>query len=234
MISFVFGLGAWVGNAKGHQRAWGGGRLRCVVCSPNLNPCCEPSGTGSTAAAPTMHHFLDKLSGKGKAKESRYSDTLPPQWTPAVEHSHTYGKYEDAAFDEYKEAERFCARHPVEKPKFLPSVMAERLSQEGCKPWRMRLPSSPRFEGRVESGNDKGGTGVTKVVTDRMCKDVCIFSDLPIMAGLYDTKGKQGVYYEVVIRKMEGIIAIGDSCSEFTISTLANAAHDRDRMSPVP
>ena len=182
-----------------------------------------------------MHHFLDKLSGKGKAKESSYSDALPPQWTPAVEQSHTYGKYEDAAFDEYKEAERFCARYPVEKPKLLPSVMAERLSQEGCKPWGMRLPSSLRFKGRVESGSGKGGTGVTRIVTDRNCKDVCIFSDLPIMAGLYDTKGKQGVYYEVVIRKMEGIIAIGDSCSkEPTVSTLANAAHDRDRMSPVP
>jgi len=181
-----------------------------------------------------MHHFLDKLSDKGKAKESRYSDALPPQWTPAAEQSHTYGKYEDAAFDEYEEAERYCARYPVEKPKLLPSVMAERLSQEGCKPWGMSLPSSRRFKGRVESGTDKGGAGVTKVVTDRKCKDVCIFSDLPIMAGLYDTRGKQGIYYEVVIRKMEGIIAIGDSCFKSTVSTLANAAHDRDHMSSVP
>jgi hypothetical protein len=73
----------------------------------------------------------------------------------------------------------------------------------------MQLPTSPRFTGHIESGIDKGGAGVTKVVTDKRCEDVCIFSDLPIMAGLYDTKGKQGVYYEVVIRKMGGIIAIG-------------------------
>ena len=77
----------------------------------------------------------------------------------------------------------------------------------------MRLPSSPRFRGHIESGVDKGGAGVTKVVTDKKCRDVCIFSDLPIVAGLYDTKGKQGVYYEVVIRKMGGIIAIGNPCS---------------------
>ena len=53
----------------------------------------------------------------------------------------------------------------------------------------MRPPSSPRFKGRVESEIDKGGAGVTKVVADKKCKDACIFSDLPIMAGLYGNKG---------------------------------------------
>jgi hypothetical protein len=104
-----------------------------------------------------------------------------------------------------------CNRYPVEPPKLLPSDMVERLAQEGCRPWGMTLPSSPRFKGRVQSGIDKGGAGVTKVFTDGKCQDVCILSDLPIIAGLYDTKGKQGVYYEVVIRKMRGIIAIGNS-----------------------
>ena len=73
----------------------------------------------------------------------------------------------------------------------------------------MRIPTSPRFDGSVESGT-KEGAGVTRVVTGKRCRDVCIFSDLPIMAGLYDIKGKQGVYYEVIIRKMGGIIAIGE------------------------
>ena len=172
-----------------------------------------PCDSCDHTTAPTMHHFLDKLIGKGKAKGSHCSDASLPQWTPAVERSNIHGKYEDATFDEYEAAERFCARYPVEKPKLLPSEIIERLSQEGCKPWGMRLPSSPRFKGRVESGIDNGRTGVTKVVTDRKCKDVCILSDLPIMAGLYGTGGKQGIYYEVVIRKMEGIIAIGDSSS---------------------
>jgi len=70
----------------------------------------------------------------------------------------------------------------------------------------------PEVKGHVEYGVDKGGPGVTKVVTDRFCGDVCIFSNLPIIAGLYDTKGKQGIYYEVVIRTMRGIVAIGTAC----------------------
>ena len=158
-----------------------------------------------------MDRFFDKLFDKfGDAKESHHPSASPPQWTPAAEQPHAHGKYEDAAFDEYEEAERFCARYPVERPKLLPSDMVERLSQEGCRLWAMVLPSSSRFNGHVESGTGKGGAGVTKVVTDKRCKDVCIFSNLPIIAGLYDIKGKQGVYYEVVIRKMGGIIAVGN------------------------
>ena len=74
------------------------------------------------------------------------------------------------------------------------------------------------FNDRVESGIDEGGAGATKVVTDKRCKDVCISGDLPIMVGLYNVEGKQGIYYEVVIRKMEGIIAIGNS-SRSTVSS---------------
>ncbi|KAF9783538.1 hypothetical protein BJ322DRAFT_1071619 [Thelephora terrestris] len=159
-----------------------------------------------------MQHLLDKLFHKGKATQSHHSDLSPPQWTPAVETTHEHGKYQDATFDEYEEAERFCARYRVEKPKLLLSNVVERLSQEGCKPWGIKYPASSRFEGRIESMMDKGGAGVIKIFTDKICKDVCLFSDLPIMAGLYDTKGKQGVYYEVVIRKMGGIIAIGSTC----------------------
>jgi hypothetical protein len=184
-----------------------------------------------------MHRLFDKLFDKEKGHESQHSDTSPPQWTPAAEQSHSHGKYEDATADEYAEAELFCNRYPVEPPKLLPSDMVERLAQEGCRPWGMTLPSSPRFKGRVQSGIDKGGAGVTKVFTDGKCQDVCIFSDLPIVAGLYDTKGKQGAYYEVVIRKMRGIIAIGNSTLDvlqaFDI-TLVNAVHDRFCVPSVP
>jgi len=124
--------------------------------------------------------------------------------------------------DEYREAELFCARVPVERPKLLPSNLVERLSHEGCKPWAMTLPPSPRFKGYIVSDTDKGGTGVTKIVTHKKCKDVSIFSNLPIMAGLYDTKGKQGIYYEVMIREMAGFIAIGNLGSRRSI-TLAEA-----------
>ena len=46
--------------------------------------------------------------------------------------------------------------------------------------------------------------------TSLECKDVCLLSDLPIVAGLYDIKGKTGIYYEVQIDRMDGIIAIGE------------------------
>jgi len=159
-----------------------------------------------------MPRFLDKLLDKDKDTESRYS-TAPPQWTPAAEQSHAWGKYNEASVDECQQAQLFCARVPVERPRLLSSDMVERLSQEGCRPWEMIPPSSSRFKGYVVSGIDKGGAGVTKVVTDKKCEDVCIFSNLPIMAGLYDTKGKQGIYYEVVVREMAGFIAIGNPSS---------------------
>lgn len=159
-----------------------------------------------------MRRFLGGLFDKHEAIESRHSDSAPPEWTPAIENTHENGKYQDATFDEYEEAERFCARHGVERPKLLPSEVVEELSQGGCRLWGMKYPSSRRFKGHVGSGVEKNGVGVTKVVTDTKCKDVCIFSSLPIMAGLYDTQGKQGVYYEVVIREMKGIIAIGSAC----------------------
>jgi hypothetical protein len=75
--------------------------------------------------------------------------------------------------------------------------------------WGIKSPTSPKFKGRVKSGTGNGA-GITKVVTDEGCKDVCLFSDLPIMAGLYDIKKKRGVYYELVIGEMGGIVAIGN------------------------
>jgi hypothetical protein len=34
-------------------------------------------------------------------------------------------------------------------------------------------------------------------------------SDLPLMAGLYDIHGRRGIYYEVRVNRMEGVVAIG-------------------------
>jgi hypothetical protein len=34
-------------------------------------------------------------------------------------------------------------------------------------------------------------------------------SDLPIMAGLYDIHGRRGVYYEIRVIRMDGVVAIG-------------------------
>jgi hypothetical protein len=68
----------------------------------------------------------------------------------------------------------------------------------------------PWSEDRVESGIDEGGAGVTEVVTGEKRKDIRIFDDSSIIAGLCDTNGKQRVYYKIAIRKMDGVIAIGN------------------------
>jgi hypothetical protein len=47
------------------------------------------------------------------------------------------------------------------------------------------------------------------VCTQKRCRDTCIMSNLPLMAGLYDIHGRRGIYYEVRVRMMEGVIAIG-------------------------
>jgi hypothetical protein len=92
----------------------------------------------------------------------------------------------------------------------IPSDAVDRINAIGCKAWGIEVPTSPRFVGSVQNLNDsKGGSGVVRIQTGAACKDVCLLSDLPILAGLYDTQGKTGVYYEIYIHRMEGIIAIG-------------------------
>ncbi|KAI0094358.1 hypothetical protein BDY19DRAFT_912408, partial [Irpex rosettiformis] len=56
---------------------------------------------------------------------------------------------------------------------------------------------------------------VCKVVTGKSCRDTCLFSNLPLMAGLYEIQGKNGVYYEILMKKMDGIIAIGSACRPY-------------------
>lgn len=56
------------------------------------------------------------------------------------------------------------------------------------------------------------------VSTAADCGDTCILSSLPILGGVYDIGGKAGVYFEVTILKMKGIIAIGmffDLCRHY-------------------
>lgn len=61
---------------------------------------------------------------------------------------------------------------------------------------------------------------MTKIVADKKRKDVRVFGDGRINAGVYNTKGKQRVYHEVVSRQMGGIIAIGNSPSTYSRSTV--------------
>ncbi|KAI0786168.1 hypothetical protein C8Q75DRAFT_772527 [Abortiporus biennis] len=139
----------------------------------------------------------------------------PPEWAPAPERSHTFGLCHDATEDEYEAAEDFCARHPPEVPRLLPSHIVERIDSEGCRAWGIEWPRSPRFAGNIHTHGEKGGSNIVKITTHNHCGDVCLMSDLPLAAGLYDIQGKIGTYYEVRIDKMDGIIAIGTACKPY-------------------
>lgn len=137
----------------------------------------------------------------------------PPEWAPAVERSRTFGLYNEAPEEEYKAAEEFCRNNPPWAPRFLPSAVVEHIQEEGCKAWELETPQLRRFKGKVVNGSSRKQK-VCEVWTEKDCGDSCIMSNLPIMGGLYDVHGKEGVYFEVTIKKMDGIIAIG-ICSSF-------------------
>ena len=103
----------------------------------------------------------------------------------------------------------------------------DRIRDIGCKAWTLVPPKLSRFKGRVteirtgksggssssyaRAGGEKSGPKVIEIATEKGCGDTCVFSNYPIMAGLYDIQGKEGVYYEVTILQMDGVIAIGKS-----------------------
>jgi Ran-binding protein 9/10 len=94
----------------------------------------------------------------------------------------------------------------------LASNAIDRIRLLGCAAWGLEQPATPRFVGRIDRGNQEEsgtGAGTWNVCTQKPCKDMCLLSDLPLMAGLYDIHGKLGVYYEVRVNKMEGVVAIG-------------------------
>ncbi|KAH9891796.1 endosome protein [Cubamyces lactineus] len=142
--------------------------------------------------------------------------SAPPEWMPAPEASHTAGLYADASEGEYQAAERFCDKYPPEPPKLLPSRIVERIDAQGCRAWQIEQPRSLRFRGTISNvGDGKGSLGVVKITAEDACQDICLLSDLPILAGLYDIQGKLGVYYEIKILRMDGLIAIGSACRPY-------------------
>ncbi|KAI0313000.1 hypothetical protein OF83DRAFT_1176092 [Amylostereum chailletii] len=139
----------------------------------------------------------------------------PPQWAPAPERSHTDGLYNEASEVDYERAEAFCATYPLDPPKLIPSAAIERIQEHGCGAWGLEWPNNPRFFGNLQTDLKSGLAGAWRVRTEKGCKDCCLLSDLPIMGGMYDVKGKRGVYYEVKIHKMEGVIAVGTACKPY-------------------
>ncbi|KAI0079522.1 hypothetical protein K474DRAFT_1659127 [Panus rudis PR-1116 ss-1] len=165
-----------------------------------------------------MVFFKHLRKGKENSSSSNAfnSNDAPPEWTPAPEQSHTTGLYSDATNNDFESAEAFCAANPPDAPRLLPSDVVDRIRTEGCRVWDIQWPRSSRFVGNIRRVGEKGGDkNVVTVATKRGCKDVCLFSDLPIMAGLYDIQGKLGVYFEVQIHRMDGVIAIGTACRPY-------------------
>ncbi|EIN04531.1 hypothetical protein PUNSTDRAFT_27034, partial [Punctularia strigosozonata HHB-11173 SS5] len=141
-------------------------------------------------------------------------DAPPPEWTAAPEKSHADGLYNEASDADYEAAEQFCSDHPPDPPRLLPSHTIDRIAAVGCAAWGLDWPNNKRFVGRISNSSEaKGGQAVTRVETEDACGDTCLLSDFPITAGLYDTRGKAGVYFEVTIDWMDanGVIAVGTS-----------------------
>ncbi|THH31190.1 hypothetical protein EUX98_g3015 [Antrodiella citrinella] len=156
---------------------------------------------------------------KGKQKQSGSNQFQapsgpPPGWVPAPERSHTLGLYNEASDIDFAWAKDYCDRWPVDPPRLLPSDIVERINAEGCGAWSL-WTNSDRFRGRIDIGGEKGGASVVKVTTDAPCKESYLESNLPILAGLYDVQGKSGVYFEVMIHRMDGIIALGTACRPY-------------------
>ncbi|KAE9385055.1 hypothetical protein BT96DRAFT_968490 [Gymnopus androsaceus JB14] len=152
-------------------------------------------------------------------------ESRPPEWAAAPEISHTRGQYNEAPDQEFRDGLSFCQQNPLSPPSLFPTFAIDRIKAEGAKAWGLQLPSSQdRFSGRVDNiPPDSKERNVVHVATDRYCKDYCLLSDLPIGAGLYDTHGREGVYFEVAIHEMhppESFIAIGTSCLPYPVFRL--------------
>ncbi|KAH8827373.1 endosome protein [Flagelloscypha sp. PMI_526] len=165
--------------------------------------------------------FLDKLKGKATEVFSEHGESsrdtgAPPQWAPAPEISHRFGLWNEAPEEEFKAGEEFCHNYPPDAPRLLPSRAVEDLTTYGPKVWTIEKPSSPRFVGEITGGGyDTKGNNPITIHTKDKATSVCLLSNLPIMAGLYDIQGKSGVYYEVYIKKMKGVVSIGTACRPY-------------------
>ncbi|KAF7422439.1 hypothetical protein PC9H_010595 [Pleurotus ostreatus] len=164
-----------------------------------------------------LSHLKDKFSDRHGQNEQN-EDDLPPQWAPAPEKSYHNGKLADATDDEYTSAEKFCVEFPPQPPRLLPSAAVDRIKEVGAKAWEIEYPQTSRFVGSITNPSEaKGGPSVCKVETNAKCKDICLMSNLPLMAGMYDGRGKKGFYYEILIKRMDGLVAIGTTCRPYPV-----------------
>jgi hypothetical protein len=179
--------------------------------------------------SPPHSFILMRLFNHFRNNASSSHSAAPPAWAAAPEQivspplhpnlinapipvvlQNAYGKYTDAPDDEYQAAESFCEMYPPYPPQLVPSHIIDNITSLGGKAWGLNHPTLNRFSGSILNPTDsKGSSGVVKVTTTSACGDVCLMSNYPILAGLYGIKGKTGVYYEILINRMDGLIAIG-------------------------
>ncbi|KAF8625925.1 hypothetical protein AX17_006651 [Amanita inopinata Kibby_2008] len=156
----------------------------------------------------------------------QHSYQEPPAWTPAPEQTHTFGRFEDVSEIDYRAAEEFCHNYPPNAPSLLSSTAIERINALGCNAWGMQCPDTQRFNGtithtdsakliNISNSNESPPPVSIRIKSEPECREVCLLSDLPILAGLYDIRGKDGIYYEVKINNMNGIIAVGTACKPY-------------------
>ncbi|KAN0074637.1 hypothetical protein V8E55_011686 [Tylopilus felleus] len=150
----------------------------------------------------------------------------PPPWTSAAEQSYEYGRFNEALQQDCNKADVFCARNAVEPSRLLPTTDVDRITAEGTNAWGLEFyitdptfMQRQTFHGSIANQSKlPSGTGVgTKVETTRECKDCCLISNFPFISGLYHrTLGHdKGVYFEVTIHKMNGVIALGTVCRPY-------------------
>ncbi|TBU29989.1 hypothetical protein BD311DRAFT_248753 [Dichomitus squalens] len=165
--------------------------------------------------------FHSSSHSKGKGRAHSPPSDAPPEWEPCAEEVRPLGVHSDAPEQDYRAAETFCRTHPPQPSRLLSSESIERIRALGCGAWGLEVPTAaegPRFRGRIDNGGEKPRSGVVRVTSDYRCPDSCIFSTLPILAGLYDTRGKEGVYYEVKMIRVPpqpGSIAVGVACRPY-------------------
>lgn len=159
-------------------------------------------------------HYKGEGDDSSSSSDSERESSKPPAWSAAPQQTHDWGRYTEASNEEYDAGERFCDENPAWAPRLLPSEAVERLSKLGCIAWGLERPTVPGFAGRVSDVTDSAD-GLIHVVSEKKCEDTTILSNWPIMGGLYDIGGKEGVYFEVVVHQMGGVIAIGMACKPY-------------------
>lgn len=179
----------------------------------------------TTAAMKTLKRLLHKSISKAPPKwtpapeESVWSPLSTFEWSSYITLQHVHGKLFEAPGEEYEAAEQFCQRHPPSLPRTLPSHVIDEICRFGAALWGFEHPTLKRFSGTITAAVDnRRNPGVINVQSRANCGDVCLMSNLPILAGLYDIRGQSGVYYEIMINRMEGIIAIGAPIPHFTFT----------------